>query len=128
MVGLNGVEGGRFKVQKHRARGVSLPATVDSVVIMDVNALELLVHRASVGSCRINAVLFRDCCPEFATQYITTLACLYVHNSSPFRPESGGQGGGGVCTDVNSFDASFLGLSINPASEGTISHVVEIKD
>jgi len=75
----HGVHGARLKVHKDSAGNVS---STSSLVVVNVDSLELQVRVTVVSTGRVNAVLVGNDFPEFGTNLVTALTSLDVNDLS----------------------------------------------
>ncbi len=77
--GAYGVHGSRLQVHQDRSRDVS---SSRGLVEVHVDSLQLKVGIAVVGSGRVDSVLVGNYLPEFSSDLVTALSCLYVNDFS----------------------------------------------
>jgi hypothetical protein len=75
--GTDGVHGTGLEVHEDSTGNV---AAAGGLIVVDVDALELKVGVAMVGTSGIDAMLVRDDFPEFGTDLVTALAALNVND------------------------------------------------
>ena len=77
--GAHGVHGSGFQVHQDGSGNVS---SSGGLVEVDVDSLQLEVGISVIGSGRVDSVLVGNNLPEFSSDLVTALSCLYVNDFS----------------------------------------------
>jgi len=77
--GSDGVHGSWFEIHKHCSWYIS---STGGFIVIDVNSFKLKVRISVICSGGIDSVLVWDDLPEFGTDLVTALTCLYVYDFS----------------------------------------------